>query len=342
MADGMIFTAGNFGDTEMVLALNMDGHLLWQAAAGAAWRLASPGSRSTPTYDGGKLYHLNANGRLMALEARTGRELWTVDLVQRFESRWGVWGLAESLIVEDGKVFCMPGGPKGRVIALDQHTGETVWANTDIEHSAAYCSATIVTHKGVRQWISMTQKSVVGLDIRTGKLLWSVPLEPRSPQNALTPVYHDGCVFVACGHSSGGTLLKIADDSRSATVVWHRRDLDNCHSGSILLDGRLFGAACRSGGKHFYCVDFLSGKDVQLDRTLGKVGLSSAEGMIYCVGYQGTISLLEVSAKGFDIVSQFELPRRPANTYLTHPVICGGRLYIRCEENLYAFDVRAT
>ena len=121
-------------------------------------------------------------------------------------------------------------------------TGETIWANTKIEHFAAYCSPTIITHRGVRQWVSMTQQSVVSLDPQTGELLWTVPFVPRSPQNALTPVYGDGHVFVAAGHSSGGSLLKIADDSRSAAVVWHREDLDNCHSGSILLDGKLFGA----------------------------------------------------------------------------------------------------
>jgi outer membrane protein assembly factor BamB len=164
----------------------------------------------------------------------------------------------------------MPGGVKGRVVALDPETGDTVWANTEIEHTAAYCSPTIITHRGVRQWVSMTQRSVVSLDPETGELLWTVPFSPRTPQNALTPIYHAGHVFVAAGHSSGGTLLKIADDSRSASVVWHRRELDNCHSGSILLDGKLFGAACRNGGRHFYCVDFLTGENAPTGPDVGQ------------------------------------------------------------------------
>lgn len=341
IAEGLVFTAGNFDDIEMVLALDMDGRLQWKAPSGPAWQLSSPGSRSTPTYGGGAVYLVNPQGRLTAYEARTGRVRWAVDLVERFEARWGVWGMAENLIVADGRVYCMPGGAKGRVVALDQQTGETVWANTDIVDTAAYCSPTIITHQGVRQWISMTQRSVVSLDPQTGQLLWSVPFVPRSPQNSLTPVYQDGCVFVASGHSSGGSLLKIADDSRSAEVVWHRRDLDNCHSGSILLDGKLFGAACRMGGRHFYCVDFFTGESLQLDRTLGKVGLTFAEGMVYALGYQGTMSLLKVLPQGFEIVSQFELPRRPPNTYLAHPVVCGGRLYLRGDGHLYVYQIGA-
>lgn len=342
IAEGLIFTAGNFDDVEMVLALDLDGRLQWKAPSGPAWQMASPGSRATPSYGGGAVYLVNPQGRLTAYEARTGRIRWAVDLAERFQARWGVWGLAENLIVDDGKVFCMPGGAAGRVVALDQQTGETVWANTDIADTAAYCSPTIITHRGVRQWVSMAQRSVVSLDPQTGELLWSVPFVPRSPQNSLTPVYRDDHVFVACGHYSGGALLKIADDSRSAEVVWHRRELDNCHSGSILLDGnQLFGSACRNGGRHFYCVDFFTGEPLQLDRTLGKVGLTFAEGRIYAVGHQGTVSLLKALPRGFEIVSQFELPRRPPNTYLAHPVICGGRLYLRGDGQLYVYDIRA-
>ena len=125
----------------------------------------------------------------------------------------------------------------------------------------------------------MTQKSVVGVEVATGKLLWSAPFVPRSPQNALTPVFHDGYVFVACGHSSGGTVMKIdlaargADDrfgiARPRQLPWRR----------LLLDGRLYGCGCRLGGKNFYCIDFLTGATIKLDKTLGKVGITCADGI---------------------------------------------------------------
>lgn len=339
-ADGKIFTAGNFDETEMIVALDMDGRFLWKTSSGPAWTGASPGSRSTPTWYDGAVYLLNPAGRLTACEAKTGRVLWTVDTVERFEAKWGIWGLAENLLVDDGRVYCMPGGSKGRVVALDAKTGATVWANTEIEHSAAYCSPTIITHNGVRQWVSMTQKSVVSLDPAAGRLLWTVPFVPRSPQNALTPVYRDGCIFVACGHSSGGSLIRIADDSKSAAAVWRREELDNCHSGSILIGEQLFGASCRLGGKRFYCVNFATGESIQEDRTMGKVGLTWADGMIYALGFQGTMHLVEVKARGFEIVSRFDLPRRPVNTYLAHPVVFGGRLYLRGDGRLFVYDIR--
>ena len=340
VAEGKIFTAGNLDDAETLLTFDLDGKLLWKSPNGEVWEGPSPGSRATPTYNDGSLYHMNAKGRLAAFEAATGKPLWAVDLKSRFNGRPGVWAFAENVVVEGDKVLCMPGGPKGRVVALDKRTGKTVWTNTDTEHTAAYCSPLVVTFRGVRQLITMTQKSVLGVDVESGKLVWSAPFVPRSPQNALTPVFHDGYVFVACGHSSGGTVMKIDPDARTAKTVWHRKDLDNCHGGAVLVDRKLFGCGCRLGGKSFYCVDFLTGKTIKLDKTLGKVGITSADGMLYCLNHRGTMWLLAVTPNGFDMVGQFELKRKPSNSYLAHPVVCGGRLYLRCDEDLFVYDVR--
>ena len=342
IADGKIFTAGDFDDAEMIVALDLQGKLAWTARNGEAWQRSAPGSRTTPTYREGVLYQMNPAGRLGAFDARLGKELWAVDLKAAFDAEYGVWALAENVIVEGDKVLCMPGGPKGRVVALDKRSGKTVWTNTQIEHAAAYCSPLVASYGGVRQLITLTQKSLVGVDVATGKLLWSVPFVPKSPQNALTPVFHDGYVFVACGHSTGGTVFKIDMEAHTARPVWYREDLDNCHGGAILLDGNLYGCGCRLGGKNFYCVDFLTGETRKLDKTLGKVGITCADGMIYCLNHQGTVSLLAATPQGFDIVSQVQLKKKPANSYLAHPVICGGRLYIRCDADLFVYDVRAS
>jgi outer membrane protein assembly factor BamB len=264
-----------------------------------------------------------------------------VDLVAEFGAKFGIWAAAENVIVDGNKVLCMPGGPKGRVVALDKRSGKTLWANTEIEHTAAYCSPLVVTYRGVRQLVTMTQKSVLGVEVETGRLVWQAPFLPKSPQNALTPVFYDGQVFVACGHWSGGTVLKVDPEAKTASTVWFRKELDNCHGGAMLIDGRLYGAACRMGGKDFYCVDFSTGKTIKTDATIGKAGLTLADGMMYCLNHRGTVSLLAVGPDGFRIASQFDLKRKPDNYYLAHPVVCGGRLYLRGGPDLYAYDVRA-
>jgi outer membrane protein assembly factor BamB len=341
IADGMIFTAGYLGGEETLITLDMVGKLLWKASNGEAWSGPSPGSRSTPTYNEGVLYQMSAAGRLAAFQAKNGKPVWAVDLVKEFDAKFGVWAAAENVIVDGDKVLCMPGGPKGRVVALDKRTGKKIWANTEIEQTAAYCSPLVVTYRGVRQLVTMTQKSVLGVEVETGRLLWQAPFLPKSPQNALTPVFYDGQVFVACGHWSGGTVMKIDPDAKTATQVWYRKELDNCHGGAMLIDGRLYGSGCRAGGKDFYCVDFLTGKPIKTDPSLGKVGITLADGMMYCLNHQGTVFLLEITPDGFRIASRFELKRKPANYYLAHPIVCGGRLYLRGGPDLFVYDVRA-
>jgi len=342
LAEGKIFTAGDFDDEERLITLDLDGKLLWTAPNGKSWRGASPGSRTTPTYDDGILYHMGPHGRLAAFQAKDGKEIWAVDLKKRFDADFGVWALSENVIVEDDKVLCMPGGGKAIVVALDKKNGETVWTTTGLDEKAAYCSPVVVTQKGIKQLLTMTSRSVLSVDVASGKLLWRYPYRMRFSQHATTPVYHEGHVFVACGHSTGGTLLKINDSQDGVTKVWYRQEFDNCHGGLLLLGDRMYGCGCRLGGKGFYCVDYLTGKMIDTDDTVGKVGITYADGTIYAINHKGRMYLMEVTDDGMEVVSHFDLPgKRKVNIHLAHPVICGGRMYLRFENHLHVYDVRA-
>jgi len=340
IAKGRILTAGDFGDQEMLIALDTSGKFLWKSPNGAAWQGAEPGSRTTPTYDDGMLFHMNPTGRLAAYDASSGKEAWSVDLQSEFGARYGTWAMAENVLVEGDKVLCLPGGSKAFAAALDKRTGKTIWTNREFEERAAYCSPIVASYRGVRQMITLAQRSVVGIDVATGKLLWSHPFG-KVWQNTTSPVFHDGYVFITCGHSSGGQLLKINPDVRGISEVWYRKEFDNCHGGVILLEGRLYGCGCRLGGKDFFCVDFLTGKTRFTSKTLGKVSITYADGMLYCLSDKGKMSLAAIKPDGLDVVSQFDLPKVSPDLTLCHPVVCGGRLYLRHANHLYAYDVRA-
>ncbi len=342
IADGRIYCAGDFGKREMIFALSLDGKLLWQAPNGESWRGSCPGSRTTPTYSGGVLYHMNPAGRVAAFGAKDGKEIWSVDLKKRFQARFGVWALAENLIVDGDKVLCLPGGAKALAAALDKKTGKTVWTATGLADRAAYCTPVIATHKGVRQMITMTARSVISIEVKTGKLLWTHPYPMGYPQHATPPVYYNGHVFVACGHSTGGTMLRISSDGRSVKKVWYMRKFDNCHGGVMRIGNRLYGSGCRVGGKGFYCVDFQTGKLLGSNQEVGKISILQADGMLYGLNHTGPMYLMKLTDDGIEIVSRFNMPdKRKTNIYLAHPVICGGRLYLREGNNLYAHDIRA-
>ena len=340
IADGRIYTSGGFGQDEMVLALGLDGKPIWQAKNGKSWKGPHPGARTTPTFHQGVVYHMNPTGRLGAYRARTGKEVWSVELGKAFGAKPARWAMSENVIIDGNALLCAPGGEKGRIVALDKATGECLWANTDIPGSQAYASPVIVTHEGVRQLITVLQKTVVGVDVRTGKLLWSHPHTTKHDQNVTMPLYRDGHVFASSGHGTGGRLLRIDPGGKAVREVWLNKDLDNCHGGVLLLDGRLYGSGCRLFRKGFVCVDFDGGKTLWSEKALGKISLAWADGMLYGLTDKAVMSLIELSTDGCRVTGRFKLPSETRKLSLSHPVVCGGRLYVRHWNDLFAYDVR--
>ncbi len=338
IAEGRIFTTGDFGPKELVLCLDLDGKLLWKAENGKSWRGSTPGARTNPTFSEGAVFHMNASGRIAAFDAATGAERWAVDLKRQFDASWGAWGLSENLVIDGDAVLCAPGGAHGRIVALDKKTGACLWANTTIDDAAAYCSPILVTHAGVRQYITLMRKAVVGIDVKTGKLLWSYPHQGPYGMNITTPKYKDGCVFVASGHNTGGRMIKIG--AGTATEVWFNNDMDNCHNGVAILGPYMYGSGCRLHHDGLQCAEFATGKSMAALPSVGKVSLTYADGMLYCLNQQRVVSLVRPDPQGSVVVSRFELPAVSKDDTLAHPVVCGGRLYLRHAENLYAYEIK--
>jgi len=341
IVEGRIYTSGDFGDKEFVLALDLDGKLVWKTENGKSWNGPYPGARTTPTFDQGFLYHLNPHGRLAAFEAASGKEKWALDIRKEFGAELATWAFSENVLVDGGTLFCVPGGPKGRIVALDKTSGKVIWANTELTERAAYCSPILITHNGARQLVTVMQKSIVSVDPATGKTLWTHKHTTQNDQNVTMPIYHDGYVYASSGHGTGGRLLKLSSDGKSASEVWAAKELDNCHGGVILRDGCLFGSGCRLFNKGFVCVDFLTGKMLYNERKLGKVSVTCADGLLYCLDDGGKMSIVEADRVGCRILSQFRVPRDNGEAFLCHPVVCGGRLYLRHWNELFAYDVSA-
>jgi outer membrane protein assembly factor BamB len=339
-AEGRLFTSGDFGEDEYVIALDLNGNLLWKTQNGRAWRGAQPGARTTPTYDEGRVFHLGPHGDLTAFWATNGAKIWSINIRTQFDANLGLWGYTENLVVEGDRVFCMPGGASGRVVALDKRSGRTLWANTRIPDRAGYSSPIIVTHDGVRQFVTLARSTVFGVDVRDGKLLWLHKHEGFCDQNVTSPIYHAGKVFVSSGHKAGARVVELQANSAEPKELWFGTRLDNCHGGVVLRDGHLYGSGCRMYNKGLHCVEFDTGKVVYQAEEIGKVSLTYADGRFYCLDNDGVLLLVEASPRGAKVISRYPLPRNDNDNTLAHPVVCAGRLYARHHEHLWAFNVR--
>ena len=263
-----------------------------------------------------------------------------MNILEQFESQNITWALAESVLVDGQHVICCPGGPRTAVVALDKQSGRTIWESPTAGDLAGYASPSLGEYQGVRMIFTLTAKAVIAVNADTGALLWRFEHIAPNDENILQPIYHDGHVFVS-SHQTGSVLLRLkADGSQiSAEPVWRNTDLDNHHGGVVLIDGYLYGSG-RFNGNRWACLEWTTGHTKYLERGVGKGSLTYADGLLYTRGENGLMGLVQATPGGHRMISQFSPPQEGEGPAWAHPVICGGRLYLRHSDLLYCYDVR--
>ena len=343
IARGMIFTAGKSDNQTCVFAYDLNGNLLWKTPNGKAWETTASwaasytGSRSTPTFDDGNIYHLGELGRLVSLDYKTGKENWSCELRELFNAGIPEYGYSESVRIEGPYLYCAPAGKKGFIVCLDKKTGKLIWANTEIPGTEGYNSPVIAECCNYRQLISMSSNTVYGVDIKTGRLLWKHKFENDRGLNISDPVISNDHIFVSSGYGRGSILIKLntTGNEIKPSVVYDSPLMDNHHGGIILNNGYLYGSGSKARG--WFCLDLLTGKE--LWKSSGVGSLTYADGMLYLLDERGTVKLAEARAEKFELRGEFKLPSGGKGMYWAHPVVSGGRLYIRHTDKLFAYDI---
>jgi len=341
---GRIYTMGDIGEASFLLALDAaNGKVIWSTKVGKSGG-DRPGPRCTPSVDGDQVVVLGQFGDLVCVSAAGGKELWRHNLQSEFGGKMmSGWGYSESPLVDDGKVICTPGGAQGTIIALDKKTGTVAWRCKEWTDNAAYSSIIIATINGVRQYIQLTDASVAGVSPKDGSVLWRAP-RPGKVAVIPTPIFADDSVYVDSGYDIGCNLFKIsagtAAGSFSAQQVYANKVIKNQHGGIVKVGEYLYG---HSDGDGWTCQNFKTGEAVWQEKAkLPKGSLSCADGMLYLRAESGpgTVVLLEPTTTGWTEKGRFDQPNRSNVNSWPHPVISGGKLYLRDKDILLCYDVK--
>ena len=339
IADGMIYTAGSIGKHTVIIALNLDGKMLWQVKNGKAWTGAYPGSRGTPTIDGNRLYHQNPHGSIVCLNANTGDIIWQLNIIEKFNSKVPRWALSESLLVDGDHLISCPGGPETCMVALNKETGTVVWKAPSTGELAGYASPALFEHEGLRIITTLTLKSMIGVNADTGDLLWRIKHETPYDENIMKPIFHDGEVFISTVVvGSVKWKVNVKNVKVSLEEIWRTKQLDNHHGGVILVNGNLHGSSTVHNSL-LVCLDWKTGRIKYMDKCV-KVSLTYADGMLYALSIDGVMGLVQPTPIGHKLVSDFKIPKSGKGKSWAHPVVCGDRLYIRHGEFLYAYSLK--
>ena len=360
--DGKIYILGTKGSTEYLRCLAVaDGEELWAREIGSETR-SYPGPRSTPTVDAELVYAISSDGKLVCCDRLKGTVVWNKNFQSDYGGKAGNWFYAESPLIDEDKLICTPGGSSATMLCLHKKTGKDIWRTAvslkmnettgkggfgkggkgkggKKEYSTAgYSSAIVAEVGGVRQYVQFLSGGVVGVAAKDGKLLWHFD-DIGGNANCSTPIFSDDSVFVSAGYGSGCGRAKLTLDNgkMKAEKVYHERGLANHHGGVLLLDGYVYG----TGSAALMCVKFEDGSTAWSSRGVGKGSVAYADGHLYARGENGNVALIEANPKSYKEKGRFAQPGRSSQKAWAHPVIAGGKLYLRDWDALFVYDIKA-
>jgi len=338
--DDRIFVQGSAGGRSVVYALNRaDGKGLWSKALGAAGSNdRGSGPRSTPTVDGDRVYVLTESGDLACLKAQDGASVWQRNILKDFGGRNINWLLSESPLVDGNRVVVTPGGSSAGMVALDKMSGQTIWVAKELSDEAGYASAIVADVQGVRTIMTLTGEAGVGVRAADGKLMWRQRNVANRTANITTPIFFDNKVFYTSAYGTGAALLGLTAQGGEikAQEIYFTREMQNHHGGVVLVDGYLYGF----NNSILSCLKFSTGETMWRNRSVGKGSLTYAEGHLYLLGEDNVVGLAEAAPGAYKETGRFKIADKGLPSW-AHPVVSGGRLYIRNQDTLAAYDVRA-
>jgi len=338
VAGGKLYTLGARGTTEYVMAFDeASGKKLWEVAHGRRFSNdRGDGPRATPTVDGSQLYAYGASGDLSALDAATGKPLWKVNVLQQFGGGNIVWGLSESPLVLRDRVIVNAGGSGASIVALSKKDGSVLWRSQSDE--AGYSSAILHEVGGIPQAIFFTGQRALGIDTRDGRLLWSYDRVSNRTANIATPIARGNRVFVSSDYGTGAALLELSGSGNTlnAKEVYFTREMRNHHASSVLIGEHLYGFSSAI----LTAMRFDTGEVAWRDRSVGKGSVIFADDRLYLYSETGVVGLAEANPAGYREHGRFQIRTGSLPTW-SHPVVANGKLYLRDQDNIYAYDVRA-
>jgi outer membrane protein assembly factor BamB len=339
IAEDRIYLQGTRARDSVLWCLNRaDGKPVWNAPLGKSLpQDRGPGPRGTPTVDGDRIYALTENGDLACIRVKDSNGIWHKNIVADFRGHNPGWLISESPLVDGAMVAFTPGGRHAGIVAVDKMTGRDVWVANELSDAPGYASIIAADVQGVRTLMTLTSDAGVGVRAKDGKLMWRYERCANGTANCATPIYSNNKVFYTSAYGTGCALLNLAaqDGMVAAKEAYFSRDMMNHHGGVVLVKEHLYGFS----NNILTCMEFATGKVAWRNRSVGKGSLTYADGKLFLLGEGNMAGLAKATPESYQELGKFEIADSGLPSW-AHPVVCGGRLYIRNQGTLACYDVR--
>lgn len=350
---GKLFTMGDRGGDQFVIAFDLATRKeLWATKVGKGW---GDGSRCTPTIDGDLAYVIGTHGDLLCVNVADGKEVWRKSFPADFGGKMmSVWAFSESPLIDGDKLICTPGGPDATLVALNKKTGSVIWKSSQGKlgpkgkDGAAYCSVVAAECAGVKQYITLTGRGVIGVRAEDGKFLWGYNKAINDVANITNPVVKGDLVFASSAYGTGSALLKLSADGQGGVKAEEVYFLDaktfaNHHGGVVLVGDHLYGGTGQNQGTPV-CIEMATGKIVwkaPKAEAGGSAAVLYADGhVIYRYEKDAIVALTAASPDGYKLEGTFKAAVSDGPAW-AHPVIQEGKMYLRANDTLMCYDITA-
>jgi len=347
-----IFVTGNDGDSDVLLAFDMAGKILWKTTIGRAWTDSYPDSRCTPTVDGNRVYVSSGFGDLACIDAISGSIIWSNKASEIYEGTYGPWGIAESLIIDGNKLYYTPGGSLTTTIALDKNNGELLWKTESIDDRPGYVSPLMFEYAGKKFLVNVSGSYVFAVDLSDGSIAWSLDhlqinaeksfavWEDAPAIKCVTPLYHEGQIYITGGYDHGSFMLDLSEKGDAVSIVWTDSVMDVHHGGVVLQDGYIYGANWLSNSDgNWCCLNWETGEIMYEEHWMCKGSVIAAEGLLYIYDEKrGNLGLVRATPEKFELISSFRIGAG-SGPHWAHPVIHQGKLYVRHGTALMVYNI---
>jgi outer membrane protein assembly factor BamB len=334
VAAGRVIVFHRVATEEVVDALDArTGEARWHFAYPTAYRDDfgfDEGPRAVPVVANNRVYTFGAEGQLHALDAATGRKIWSVDTMRRFGVRKGFFGAAGSPLVEDGRVIANIGGMDGAkgagIVAFNAETGAVLWTATNDQ--ASYSSPVSALLGGKHVAVFLTRNGLVGVEPATGNVVFQRMWRSRtsSSVNAATPLVIGDVIFASATYETGAAAFRL--QGNELKELWSSDEsLSNHYATSVHLNGILYGFHGRQEyGPSFRAVELTTGAvKWTVDRfRAGTVTLAGDKLVI--LREMGELILASATPQAFRPLARAQI--LPPTIRAT-PALSDGFLYIR-------------
>ena len=333
----LLYTQEQRGDDEVVSCYRVStGEPVWRHRDPIRFYESNGGAgpRATPTLSRGRVYTLGATALLNALDAATGKVVWSHNAATDTGRKTPEWGFTSSPLVVDDIVIV---AVSGTLAAYDAATGKPRWVGP--QHGGSYSSPQLATIDGVAQILLLSAPGVVSVSPADGKLLWEHTWEGGAiVQPALMA---DGGILINAMSAMGGIAtrrLAVAHGTGGWTVEerWTSNGLKPYYSDFVVHKGHAYGF----DGSILACIDLEDGKRKWKGGRYGtgQLVLLADQDVLLVTSEDGELALVKATPDQFT-----ELARIPALTAKSwsHPVIVGDVLLVRNGEEMAAFRLSA-